>query len=803
MQDAKATSSAPSSQPTCPACGKALDPLRAGQVAIVGGTFVYYCDAQCKRDAYEARSSHVQQAMTADPPPVAEGPAPSLPMISSLPVSQPAASSPPVSAPPPVSVPKELPPVSGERASAPKVATEEETAPIPLAPSTLRSIAVASNAALVAAAAAEEEADDEAPARSVVPSSRARRSAAEKQRQRNDVIAAVGFGTGLLAAALVLGGAGLESVRAGLAALAVVLLAARAILAPRDPSSPNVLAVLGPPAGALAIALFAHAHADPHASSLVSLAGLAAAGSLLVASVVERAFEPLAAERAKIAKALAVDVAVVQNTAKEDEVVKTSPADVKAGEHVVVEAGSVVGVDALVVAGTASVLPWLGARVETKKTSGDAIVAGAKIVSGRLRLVTTWAGNDRAWLRLAESPTHRLEVASPTARLTRTLVERAAPIVSCVIGVVAYTQGASPVEAIGAAWASTIALGAWGVSRIVALHHARMHASALEHGVVFKDARALADAGTTDVAVVCARGTVLMGEPEIVALEATGNVDADRMLSLAAGAEAASVHPFASAILRAARARGIRSEAVRNASVHEGLGVTALSAAGEHLVVGGRALLLRERVSVAAADARITELEAEGRSVLLVALGDKLIGIVALQDGLRAGARGAVQRLHDARIEPVLMSGEARETCETIARALDIDHVRPEVPPNERGAQVRALAEGGHVVAVLGHPDADDGALGAADVAVAMSAAGATPGEWSIALASDDVRDAAFALKLARSLRDRVRTATIIGFVPSALVALGLAFGAMPLALAPLVVAAASLAALGQARPKG
>ncbi len=644
---------------------------------------------------------------------------------------------------------------------------------------------------------------DERPAVSKAPSSRARRSAAEKLKQRLDAIAAVGFGAGLLAAALVLGGAGLEGVRAGLAALAVALLAARVTLSPRDPASPHWLAVLGPPTGALAIAVFAHFHADPHASALISLGGLAAAGSLLVASVVERAFEPLAAERMKIAKALAVDVGVVQNTAKEDEVVETSPADVKAGEHVLVEAGNVVGVDALVVAGSASVLPWLGARVEMKKSSGDAIVAGATIITGRLRLVTTWAGNDRAWARLAESPTHRLEVASPAARLARTIVERGAPLASCLVGVVAYTQGASPVEAIGAAWACTIALGAWGVSRVVALHHARAQASALEHGVVFKDARALADAGTTDIAVVCARGTVLMGEPEIVALETTGTVEADRMLSLAAGAEAASVHPFASAILRAARARGIRPEAVRNASVHEGLGVTALSAAGEQLVVGGRALLLRERVSVAAADARITGLEAEGRSVILVALGDKLVGIIALQDGLRAGARGAIQRLHDAHIEPVLMSGEARETCETIARALDIDHVRPEIPPNERGAQVRALAEGGHVVAVLGHPDADDGALGAADVAVAMGAAGATPGEWSIVLASDDVRDAAFALKLARSLRDRVRTATIIGFAPSALVALGLAFGAMPLVLAPLVVAAASLAALGQARPKG
>lgn len=794
MPDANATSSAPSSQPTCPACGKALDALRAGQVAIIDGAFVYFCNAACKRDAYEARSSHVQHAMTADPPPVAEAPASSLPVISSLPASTPGSG--------PLSLPGELPPVSGERASASSLPSALEL-PLASAPSTLRSIAVASNAALVDSATADGDAEEEPAAVSAAPTSRARRSAAQKLKQRLDAIAAVGFGAGLLAAALVLGGAGLEGARAGLAVLAVTLLAVRVALSPRDAASPHWLAVLGPPTGALAIAIFAHLHADPHASALISLGGLAAAGSLLVASAVERAFEPLTAERTKVAKALAVAVAVVQDNAKDDEVVATSPVDVKAGEHVLVEAGEVVGVDALVVAGTASVLPWLGARVEVKKSSGDAIVAGATLITGRLRLVTTWAGNDRAWARLAESSAHRLEVASPTARLVRTIVERGAPLVSCLVGVVAYTQGLSPVEAIGAAWACTIALGAWGVSRVVALHHARAHASALEHGVVFKDSRALAVAGTADIAVVCARGTVLMGEPEIVALETTGSVDADRMLSLAAGAEAASVHPFASAILRAARARGIRSEAVRNASVHEGLGVTALSAAGEHLVVGGRALLLRERVSVAAADARITGLEAEGRSVILVALGDKLIGIIALQDGLRAGARGAIQRLHDARIEPVLMSGEARETCETIARALDIDHVRPEIPPNERGAQVRALAEGGHVVAVLGHPDADDGALGAADVAVAMSAAGATPGEWSIVLASDDVRDAAFALKLARSLRDRVRTATIIGFAPSALVALGLAFGAMPIVLAPLVVAAASLAALGQARPRG
>src|SRR5205085_3775334 len=103
---------------------------------------------------------------------------------------------------------------------------------------------------------------------------------------------------------------------------------------------------------------------------------------------------------------------------------------------------------------------------------------------------------------------------------------------------------------------------------------------------------------------------------------------------------------------------------------------------------GSRAFLLQEKVSVAIADARVSELEAQGRSVLVVAVAGRLVGLLALQDGLRPGARAAVHRLHDARIEPVLLSGEARATCETIARELDIDHVRPEILPAERGAQV-------------------------------------------------------------------------------------------------------------------
>ena len=324
---------------------------------------------------------------------------------------------------------------------------------------------------------------------------------------------------------------------------------------------------------------------------------------------------------------------------------------------------------------------------------------------------------------------------------------------------------------------------------------------ALASGILYKDARSFERAAaTTAVVLERARDGVARRARDRREWEPIGGADVERVLSLAAGAETASTHPFAAAIVRAARARGVAPDHVRNANVRDGLGVTAFASTGERLVVGGRAIMLEEKIGVAVTDTRASELEAQGRSVLLVAVGDRLLGLIALQDGLRQGARAAVQKLLDAGLEPVLMSGEARDTCETIGRALDIEHVRPEILPADRGAEVRALSEGGNVVAVIGHPVGDDGALGAADVAVAMNAAGSTPGEWAVSLASDDVRDAATALAIPHAARDRARVAIALGATPSLVAVLAIGFGIAPIAVGPLAALVAALAVAVHAR---
>src|SRR5690606_9928703 len=109
-----------------------------------------------------------------------------------------------------------------------------------------------------------------------------------------------------------------------------------------------------------------------------------------------------------------------------------------------------------------------------------------------------------------------------------------------------------------------------------------------------------------------------------------------------------------------------------------------------------------------------------------------------------------------------------------------------EVLPADRGAEVKRIAETGTSVAVLGHPGLDDGPLGAADVAVALGAAGAPTGEWAIALASEDVRDAALSIALAKRSRAEARAGFALAAVPPLVGAGIVGVGILPPAFVPI-----------------
>jgi cation transport ATPase len=270
-------------------------------------------------------------------------------------------------------------------------------------------------------------------------------------------------------------------------------------------------------------------------------------------------------------------------------------------------------------------------------------------------------------------------------------------------------------------------------------------ARAARSGAFFRDAAAIETTGRVGTVVLPARGTLTEGTPRVTDIETIDERGGDpgELVALAAAAclAAAPGHPVTSGLRAAAEQRGTLLPDVRRPVHRPGRGVLAAAPSGEDLVVGSRALLLAEGVSVAAADAAIASLEERGRTTVLVAVGGRVHGVIGLYDALRPGSREAVDALHALGVEPVILSGDSRTTVEAMAHELGIDHLRAEVEPERRADEVRRLSEAGTTVAVIGHPERDGAALDAADVAIALQSAAMPHGEPALRMVGGSLAD--------------------------------------------------------------
>src|SRR5580692_9882991 len=446
----------------CSGCGRAIDPLRAGHVAILQGRFHYFCGSSCKAQYQLANGGPSQEDVaTAQPPEVAFGP----------PSTRPAAAS---TRPPAASMP-----------------------------------AINPSTSALASAGADP---------GIEPGADSAKPAAPRGERLQLAVDCAGIALGVLAGGVQLLGGAADLARVPLAAAAWLALVVRCARALRDPADPHPLVVLLPSGAAVLAAAVAALVRDPRAVGIGVFAGLASAVAIAVERLVYRGRTRVVAARERIERALDVEVKLLHG----DNVATIPASEVRPGEQIVVDTNEVVGVDAIVIAGEASVAPWLDARTIVVKREGDPIVAGARIVTNRLRLTTTWSGRERAWIRLLSVPSARIDVAAPTARALRYGVERGAPVAAGLVGVAAFTGNATPVEIVAYMAAGAMAFAVRAVPAFAGLHFARAHLDALACGITYKDPRAFERAGATDVAVLSARGTVLLGEPEIVAVEPIG-----------------------------------------------------------------------------------------------------------------------------------------------------------------------------------------------------------------------------------------------------------------------------------------
>ena len=439
-------------------------------------------------------------------------------------------------------------------------------------------------------------------------------------------------------------------------------------------------------------------------------------------------------------------------------------ARIRIGEEIVAGHGESLGVDGVIRAGEANVFPYPGASAPLRRGPGDAVLAGTQVADGSIRVLAGRVGAERALARVSMVADAKEPGGSRfLRRLRRAMPWTAAfSLVLCAGWCIArHLQGASlPL------WTASSILIATPLLALLRAAHwplQRAAAAAAERGILFQSSRALELAGQASVLAFAPYRTLTEGKPEVLDVLTFGDEGPEAraaLLGLAAGAELSTGdHPIGRAIIQYADKRGIAPREMRRAKAVPGRGLIGTGPDGEDVVIGSRRLLLDQAVSVAIADAYAAQAEGSGRTAVFMAVSGRVRAVFALQDQLRPGARAAVQRFFDLGLEVVLLTGDQRGPVEHLASGLDIAHIKCELSPEDRAAEIANLREAGGPVAVIGYPADDAATLAAADVAIALGAAGSGHGDHEIALLSEDLRDAAVTLWIARAARSRQQTA--------------------------------------------
>lgn len=514
---------------------------------------------------------------------------------------------------------------------------------------------------------------------------------------------------------------------------------------------------------------------------LDSFGAVLAAAALLVRGMIDaHARRPVQQTVQNLWRALPAEVRVpgpgLSGHDAESEALETSK--LRVGEEIVVRRGERLGVDGIVQAGEASVLPYPGATEAITRRTGDAVLAGGRVVEGALRVLASRVGDDRSVARVARSGRADQRGAALLLRWT----QRAMPWVATAIllGCAALllfgtVRGGSPLAA-----ASSILIAAplLAIRRAAEWPLLGATTSAGARGILIQSGSALDLAGHVRTVAMAPHRTLTEGKPEVLDVITLGDDKLRDLLSLAAGAELlAGDHPIGRAIVSYADKRGITPSDMRRSIAVVGRGLTGTGPDGEEIVIGSRRLLLDQGVSVAAADAYAARAEAAGRTAVFMAVSGRVRAVFSLHDHLRSGARASVQRLFDMGLEVVLLTGDQRGPVEQLAKGFDIAHIKCELLPDERAQEVRSLREAGGPVAVIGYPAEDAAALAAADVAIVLGAAGGGNGDNAIALLSEDLRDAAATLWLARAARACVMNALRVAAIGFTAVVAGAVIG--------------------------
>jgi Cu+-exporting ATPase len=451
---------------------------------------------------------------------------------------------------------------------------------------------------------------------------------------------------------------------------------------------------------------------------------------------------------------------------KVEEEVEIPIEQIQEEDIMIIRPGERIPTDGIVVEGSSSVdeSAITGESIPADKTKGDEVIGATINKSGLLKVRAIKVGQDTV---LSQIITLVEEARTGKAQMQR-LVDQVAKYF--VPGVLAIAIG------VGLGWYSIGDIGftfsllafvsviiiacpcALGIATPAALMMGS--GKGAENGILFKGGEYLEMAKKVNTIVFDKTGTLTKGKPSVTDIIDVSGLGEDEILRLAALAEAGSEHPLGQAVVNRAKEKGIIVSNPESFEAVSGHGLRAIYA--DHtILIGNRKLMLDNNISVNnKTNTTLSEVETQGKTATLVAIDNKIAGIIALADTIKDGAREAVDSLKSMGIEVVMLTGDNERTARVVASRLGIDTVIAQVLPQEKEQVITRLMsrEKKSAVAMVGDGINDAPALARADLGIAIGSGTDIAKETGgIILIKDDVKDIVTALDLGRKTVSKIR----------------------------------------------
>jgi Cu2+-exporting ATPase/Cu+-exporting ATPase len=406
--------------------------------------------------------------------------------------------------------------------------------------------------------------------------------------------------------------------------------------------------------------------------------------------------------------------------------VEVAVADVKIGDIVIVKPGAKIPVDGTISEGQSAIDESMvtGESMPVDKQVGDVVIGATINKQGSFRFKATKVGKDTLLSHIIKMVEEAQGSKAPIQALADTISSVFVPVVlgiAIVTLILWLTVGTASLGFSAALSYGILSfVGVLVIACPCALGLATPTAiivgvgKGAEYGILVKNAEALEKLSKVNAVVLDKTGTITKGKPEVTDMVVLDSSWTEmKMLEVAASIEAASEHPLAASIVAKAKERKITLGKTEQFIALEGVGVKA--------VMAGKSIVVRKPTPAETKEEHIKTLQSEGKTVVIVEVEKKTVGLIALSDTLKDEAKSAIAKLHKKGIEVVMLTGDNHLAAKFIAEQAGIDRVIAEVLPAEKAGKIKELQAKGRIVAMAGDGVNDAPALVQADVGIAMA----------------------------------------------------------------------------------